>query len=490
MHEDTLKYMAPQQLGRFEIGGKLGEGAMGVVYQAHDPLLERSVAVKTVSLALSQEELEAFEQRFYREAKSAGRLNHPNIVTIYDVGRSAEFAYIAMEYLRGQSLREILDSGAILRVEHAVDIAAQVADGLAFAHQHSIVHRDIKPANIMILESGAAKITDFGIATVPTGGRTLTGAFGSPKYMSPEQVSGGQLDPRSDIFSLSAVLYEMLTGVPAFSGDQLDTILYRVVHETPPAPSERNRLVPPSLDQIVAKGLAKRPEQRYQSALEFAADLKRHKRKRLAISASGLPLPAKSRSATSRSSGDETVLISVGEAAALALPGPLPPASKVADAPRRRGAALAAAAVCAGILLYAGALHWRKAPAVNMAQRPIAETAAPVTPVAATPGPAPAPADQTPAQLAKNSVPGQPGAETAKPAVPPAVALARLTFAVSPWGEVYVDGKRHGVTPPLAGVSIPAGKHTIEIRNASLAPYQEQVDLLPDKTVRIKHKFQ
>jgi eukaryotic-like serine/threonine-protein kinase len=488
MHDGTLKYMAPRQLGRFEIAGKLGEGAMGVVYQAHDPLLDRSVAVKTVSLALSREELEVFEQRFFREAKSAGRLNHPNIVTIYDVGKSEGFAYIAMEFLRGKSLREILDSGAILRVAHAVDIAAQVADGLAFAHQHSIVHRDIKPANIMVLENGAAKITDFGIATVPTGSRTLTGAFGSPKYMSPEQVSGGQLDARSDIFSLSAVLYEMLTGVPAFNGDQLDTILYRVVHETPPAPSERNRLVPPTLDQIVAKGLAKRPEQRYQSALEFAVDLKRHKRKRLAISASGLAPAAKPEGAKSQTSGDATVLISVGEAAAAsARPAPVAAAKKPTKAHPPHGPVLVAAAVCAAIIVVAGAMLWHKGRNTNVAQTAPVPVA--VTSPSVSAEPTPAPAEQTPAEPAENLV-ANPPPETVKPAVAPTVALARLTFAVSPWGEVYVDGKKQGVTPPLSEVNIPAGKHTIEIRNTSLAPYQEQVDLLPDKTVRIKHKFQ
>jgi serine/threonine-protein kinase len=394
--------------------------------------------------------------------------------------------------LKGKSLREILDSGAILRIAHAVDIAAQVADGLTFAHQHSIVHRDIKPANIMVLENGAAKITDFGIATVPTGARTLTGAFGSPKYMSPEQVSGGQLDARSDIFSLSAVLYEMLTGVPAFNGDQLDTVLYRVVHETPPPPSERNRLVPPTLDQVVAKGLAKRPEQRYQSALEFAADLKRHKRKRLNVSATELASLAKSEIARPQTNGDATVLISVGEAAAAAEPVSVAPAKSAEKARPRRGPVVAAAAVCAGIILVAMALLWRKEPIVMQTAVPVAATSEPVTPPAVTAQATPPPAEQTVAEPTENLVSSTPSPPTpeAKPAVLPTVALARLTFAVSPWGEVYVDGKKHGVTPPLSELSIPAGKHTVEIRNAGLAPYLEQVDLLPDKTLKIKHKFQ
>jgi serine/threonine-protein kinase len=283
-----------------------------------------------------------------------------------------------------------------------------------------------------------------------------------------------------------------LTGVPAFSGDQLDTILYRVVHETPPPPSERNRLVPPTLDQVVAKGLAKRPEQRYQSALEFATDLKRHKRKRLNVSATELASPAKSEIAKPQTNGDATVLISVGEAAAAAEPSPVTSTKRAEKARRRNGPVVAAAAVCAGIIVVAMALLWRKEPTVMQTAVPVAATSEPVTPPAVTAQATLPPVEQTVAEPTENLVPSTPPPPTpeAKPAVLPTVALARLTFAVSPWGEVYVDGKKHGVTPPLSELSIPAGKHTVEIRNAGLAPYLEQVDLLPDKTLKIKHKFQ
>ena len=183
---------------------------------------------------MSREESEAFERRFYREAKSAGRLNHSNIVTIHDVGKSGDVAYIAMEFLQGQSLREILDSGVVLPPEKIADIVAQVADGLAYAHENGIVHRDIKPPNIMVLDSGLVKITDFGIALLPAGSRTLAGAvFGSPKYMSPEQVIGREVDGRADIYSLGAVLYEMLTGFPPFVGGDLNAVLSQVLNETP-----------------------------------------------------------------------------------------------------------------------------------------------------------------------------------------------------------------------------------------------------------------
>ena len=267
--------MSLDRIGRYEIVEELGHGSMGVVYKARDPLLDRVVALKTVGLALSREEAEAFEQRFYREAKSAGRLNHANIVTVHDVGKNDSVAYIAMEFLPGQSLREILDSGVVLPIEKIVDIAAQVADGLAFAHASGIVHRDIKPPNIMVLDSGVVKITDFGIALLPTGSRTLAGTvFGSPKYMSPEQVVGRPVDGRADIFSLGAVLYEMLTGFAPFFGGDLEAVLYQVINEMPAPPSARNKSLPPAFDHIAGRALAKHPEDRYSDARAFAADLR------------------------------------------------------------------------------------------------------------------------------------------------------------------------------------------------------------------------
>jgi hypothetical protein len=270
-------HMSIKQLGRYEITGTLGRGAMGIVFQARDPLIERVVAIKTVACAgLSDKDAEEFEQRFFREAKSAGRLNHPNIVTIHDVGRSDELAYIAMEFLSGRSLRDILDSGTPLSWARIIEIVAAVADGLAFAHAQGIVHRDIKPANIMVQDSGGVKITDFGIAQLPGGSLTMAGAvLGSPKYMSPEQVAGQKADGRADIFSLGTVLYEMLTGQPPFSGDNMHATMYQVVHTTPPAPSSCSPQLPREFDSIVTRAMAKDPVERYQSAAEMAADLRR-----------------------------------------------------------------------------------------------------------------------------------------------------------------------------------------------------------------------
>ena len=212
------------QLGRYEVIGELGQGAMGVVYKARDPLIDREVAIKTINLSLAMEERDEYEARFYQEAKAAGRLSHPNIVTIYDVGRSEDIAYIAMEYLHGRELRDILNETKLLPISEVLAIVIQVAQGLAYAHEHDIVHRDVKPSNVMIVRDGHAKITDFGIARMVSAAvRTQTGmVLGSPKYMSPEQVLGKEIDRRSDIFSLGVMLYELLTGQVPFIGENIN----------------------------------------------------------------------------------------------------------------------------------------------------------------------------------------------------------------------------------------------------------------------------
>ncbi|MBI3935649.1 MAG: serine/threonine protein kinase [Betaproteobacteria bacterium] len=266
-----------RKLGRYEIVSQLGKGAMGVVYKAADPLLGRIVAVKTINLSLAEEgELAEYEARFYQEAKAAGGLNHPNIVTVHDIGKSDEFAFMAMEFLEGRELRELLAVGKPLEVDQALDIAAQVADGLAYAHEHHVIHRDIKPANIMIVRGGLAKITDFGIARMRSSDvRTATGVvFGSPKYMSPEQVMGKRADQRSDVFSLGVVLHEMLTGATPFNGDSVSTVMFQTLNLIPGAPSLANPGVPQMLDYIVAKALAKSLDARYQNARELADDLR------------------------------------------------------------------------------------------------------------------------------------------------------------------------------------------------------------------------
>jgi len=251
------------KIGRYEILEELGQGAMGTVYRARDPLIERTVAIKTVSISLLQQEGADAESRFLREAQSAGRLSHPNIVTIYDVGEADGLAYIAMEYLTGMTLRDVIDKGPI-PLELALDTAVQMAEALAFAHEHGVIHRDIKPANVVVTgQRGHVKLTDFGIAHLVNSNHTKTGQMlGSPRYMSPEQAMGREIDGRSDIFSLGAVLYEMLTGRYAFDGDSLPSIVYRVISELPVAAELIRPQLPAELLGLLARMLNKNPEAR------------------------------------------------------------------------------------------------------------------------------------------------------------------------------------------------------------------------------------
>ena len=265
-----------RQLGRYRILRELGQGAMGVVYLAEDELIQRQVALKTMQLPEEPEERAHLEGRFRQEAKAAGGLNHPNIITVHDLGREGEWLYIAMELLQGEELRELMTQGR-LTLPLAVDIAAQVATGLAAAHQRGVIHRDIKPSNIMVLAGQRAKIMDFGVARMQASDvRTQTGLMlGSPKYMSPEQVEGRSVDHRTDIFSLGSMLYEMIAAAPPFTSNDLPGLLFAIARDTPAPPSRHNDAIPPALDRIVARSMEKRAEDRYQDAGELARDLDR-----------------------------------------------------------------------------------------------------------------------------------------------------------------------------------------------------------------------
>jgi eukaryotic-like serine/threonine-protein kinase len=264
----------PKRIGRYKILGELGRGAMGIVYKAEDPALDRVVALKTISLA-EAEGRKDYEKRFMLEAKAAGKLTHSNIVTIFDFGEEEDLAYMAMELLEGTELRARMRAGTIPAAE-AVDIALQVAEGLAFAHEHGIVHRDVKPGNIMLLERGPVKIMDFGIARMRHADhKTSAGmVLGTPRYMSPEQISGQPVDQRSDIFSLGVVLHEMLTGGSLFAGRDVDQIAHNVTYVEHAPPSRANPDVPQMLDFVVARALKKDPAVRYQDAYEMCADLR------------------------------------------------------------------------------------------------------------------------------------------------------------------------------------------------------------------------
>lgn len=263
------------QLGRYKILGELGRGAMGVVYRAEDPVLDRPLAIKTIFISAEDADRKEYEARFTQEARAAGKLAHPGIVTIYDVGREGDLIYMAMELLEGTDL-STRAAKQRFSIAEGVQIVEQVADALAFAHDRGVVHRDIKPPNIMLVGRGRVKIMDFGIARMRTSDlKTQTGMMlGTPRYMSPEQVAGRPVDQRSDIFSLGTVLYEMLTGTKLFSGTDATEIMYNVAQLRPVPPSRINRQVPAMLDLVVAKALEKDANERYQDAHQFGADLR------------------------------------------------------------------------------------------------------------------------------------------------------------------------------------------------------------------------
>ncbi len=270
--DDTL----PEAFGRFKVLAELGRGAMGVVYRAEDTTLGRIVAIKTIALAgSSREERDMHEARFLQEARAAGRLSHPAIITIYEMGREGDVAFIAMELLQGVDLRSLIRDASLTPSQSAAIVAA-VAEGLAHAHEQGVVHRDVKPGNIMVLGDGRVKIMDFGIARLhePTV-QTQSGVLlGSPQYMAPEQIVGHPFDHRADIFSLGLVLYEMLTGVKPFAGQDLSELTFKVANLPAPPPTYRVPGLAPVVDYIIARALKKKPDERYASAAELAADLR------------------------------------------------------------------------------------------------------------------------------------------------------------------------------------------------------------------------
>lgn len=267
-----------KHFGRYEVVAELGRGAMGVVYQARDPQIDRMVAVKTISLwGQEPEEEKEFRLRFLNEAQAAGRLHHPGIVSVFDVGEHPDNhdPYIVLEYVPGETLNRILARERKLPLAKALKLAEELADALDYAHSQGVVHRDIKPANILITAEGHAKIADFGIAKLNLAHFTLPGrVLGTPAYMAPEQLSGEGCDGRSDLFSLGVILYVMTTGMSPFQGDSATTVCFKVANREPIAASALDLNLPPQLDAVISRAIAKDPEQRYQSGSEFAENLR------------------------------------------------------------------------------------------------------------------------------------------------------------------------------------------------------------------------
>ncbi|MCD6250623.1 MAG: protein kinase [candidate division Zixibacteria bacterium] len=265
-----------KNLGRYQVSGILGKGAMGTVYRGIDPAINRPVALKTIRLdfVTDPEEMAELKERLHREAQAAGKLSHPNIVTIYDVGSEGSLQYIAMEFLEGQTLEDMIKKKTRFNYRIIAQMISQVCAALEYAHERGIVHRDIKPANIMVLGDYRIKVMDFGIARVDSNSMTKTGiAMGTPNYISPEQLKGAEIDRRADIFSLGVMMYEMLLGKRPFKGENITSLMYAVLNSDPEKPSSVRPQVPLLFDHIIGKALKKDPAERYQKASEVTADL-------------------------------------------------------------------------------------------------------------------------------------------------------------------------------------------------------------------------
>ena len=298
----------PKKLGKYEIEGVLGEGAMGVVYKAKDPFIERTVAIKTIRNDLLDPNIrDEMLARFKREAQAAGQLSHPGIVSVYEYGEEGNTAFISMEFIQGEELADIFERGEKPKQEHVIGIIIQLLEALSFAHAKGIVHRDIKPSNIIVTADHKVKLADFGIAHVDTSSLTQSGSvLGTPAFMSPEQCVGSSVDSRTDLFSVGAVLYYTLTGEKPFPGGNPFTIMQRVINHDPEPPSSFNPMLPKELDKILARAMAKKPEKRYQTAQDFIDDLKTVQSAGSATSAT-MVAPAVSMSSSSSSAAGKIV---------------------------------------------------------------------------------------------------------------------------------------------------------------------------------------
>jgi len=389
-------------IGKYEIRREIGRGAMGIVYEAYDPMIKRIVALKTIRKdQLTDEDSAQMINRFRREAQAAGRLNHPNIVSIYDFGEEGGIWYIAMEFVQGRELKACFEANERFRIADIVRIMAQILGALDYSHRQGVVHRDVKPANIFLLTDGSVKVADFGIAHVEASNLTQVGTvLGTPSYMSPEQILGLPVDGRSDLFSAGVILYQFLTGERPFSGSSTTT-MQKVLKEEPLAPSTLNVQVLPVMDAVVRKALAKHADERYQTAREFI-DAMQAAAQAVTGGAAGTTLPGVRSGST-----DATVLASAADLGAarpaIATPPATPtaPSSVARTAPARSPATAIAIVAVAAVAVLAGAwfAYQRFGPdATRTAQAPGAVTPNPPAPV----GPPPATPPKAPPAPAAN----------------------------------------------------------------------------------------
>jgi serine/threonine-protein kinase len=477
---DTAAKPTLSSIGRYALKQQLGQGGLGTVFEAWDPLLSRMVAVKTLQFDIDTPTRVSLDALFLNEARAAAGLSHTHIVTVYDAGLSAYGVYIAMERLRGRDLRQALQAGWHPRPAEAALLVRRVADALAYAHARGVVHCDIKPANIFLTRRDKPKVLDFGIARVAHHAAlpALEGVIaGSPHYQAPEQQQAGNVDARTDIYALGTVLYELLTAHKAFDGDSLEQIREAVAHHDPVPPHALCADVPPELSAITLRAMARDPAERYASAQDLSQAL----RQWLAQQA----MPA---DASGPATGD-----------------PAEP-----HAPARRRVGLIAAAGMAAVLLATAFVAWPTAKPeapVALTTKPAAALAAPVAAAELPPAPevpraagpaapeppltaAPPPTQPTPA--AAPPKPRKPVAKAAAPApvvAAPPVVPGVVHIAISPWGQVEVDGATVGTTPPLSRLELPPGAHTITVRNEDFPPYTQRVQVDPERPVTLKHRF-
>jgi predicted Ser/Thr protein kinase len=501
--------MSIQTVGRYEITGELGRGAMGVVYKAMDPTIGRTVALKTMRLDVHGLDAQEMVRRFQNEARAAGVLNHPNIVTIYDAGEQDGIFYIAMEFIEGTTLHELLAEKRVLPAEEVIGLTRQICRGLDYAHSNGIVHRDVKPANIMITPNGTVKIMDFGIAK--SGGQvTNTGqVLGTPNYMAPEQVKGRPLDGRSDLFSLGVILYEMLTGEKPFVGQNVTTIIYKIVNETPITPRDLDVTVHPGLSAIVTKALAKAPDDRYQTGAELVRDLEHYKLAGPARSGSTAAMgaapaqPEKTLVLPVRVVSGSTVRAPAAAAAAAPARGPVPvrrPTTAIISS--KRGMLFTVIAVVlilgsamGGYVYYRTQVKMRQLAEeakIKEAQR-IAEQQQPI----AIAIPAPTPEKEVIARDTTVKFVGKKGAQSAQKQPTPVKATSspnqvfvqqsELKLLSHPEGaKVEIDGwsEPNWVTPFTAS-HLAAGNHTLVFTKAGYLPQSRMVESQSGKSIDV-----
>jgi serine/threonine-protein kinase len=482
-------------IGRYALKYKIGAGGLGTVYAAHDPLLSRLIAIKTLNLEIAPEERDAFNALFLNEARAAGGLSHPHIVTVFDAGVSDQSAYIAMELLKGRDLRQLRQEGWRPTPMQAAMIVRRVADALAYAHSKGVVHRDIKPANIFMVGRTQPRVLDFGIARIAhqhDGAGDI--AAGSPYYMAPEQARQQTVDRRADVFSLGVVLYELLTDKKPFRGSTLSEITTAVIEHKPPRADEVDPNVPTALAEITARAMEKDPEHRYRSARALSREL-RHWLDENGNAPESVPAEAGELPPAARRSRRLTLAagLAVGVGAVLvwlathtASP---PPADTIATAPTVSRPAPARPVTPAPAPA--------PDPAPALAGAPAEAPAVVPAPAAEAPSPPPAPAPATPVRVAapKAAPPKPAPAKDVRPArdtrvaAAPAATTGSVRIAVSPWGNVEVNGAPVGITPPLNELTLPEGRHQVTIRNADFPPFVATVTVVPGQSVNLRHKF-